>query len=291
MLRSIIKLKDQAVQVANGKHYFKLNKMRKLFFIISVLVVWCSCNTSNHLPGFDFKLFKGTPIYELAKAVEKEDLKQIEIILRDTTMKVDFHEPKFGNTLLMLAVANNKKKAIKKLLAVGANPNERDYYDNATPLIYACDNFSEDCDSTILKLMIDYHGDVNSIQSINRIENTGAHSLVNNTCLMIAAKNNCLGIIKVLVNSGADINRYTYYEGYGVITQALIQDNIEIAKYLIIDRQAKIPEYCYIRNKGGEDEQKLTITDMLNEQQYEPGSNNYNYRKEIISYLKSKDLK
>ena len=291
MFLSIIKLKDLAVQAVSGKHYFKLGKMKKLFFVISVAVVWGSCNTNNYLPGFDFKLFKGTPVWELAKAVEKEDVKKIEIILKDTAIKVDFHEPKFGNTLLMLAVANNKKASVKKLLEVGANPNERDYYDNATPLIYASDNYSEDCDSMMLKWMIGHHGDVNYIQNIDRIENTGAHSLVKRTVLMIASRNNCLGIVKVLVNAGADINNYTYYEGYGAITEALIQDNLEIAKYLIIDMQAKIPDYCYIRNKGEKDEQKLTITDMLNEQHYEINSNNYKYKKEIISYLKSKALK
>ena len=139
--------------------------------------------------------------------------------------------------------------------------------------------------------MIDYHGDVNYIQSIDRIENTGAHSLVKRTALMIASRNNCLGIIKVLVNAGADVNKYTYYQGYGAITESLIQDNLEIAKYLIIDKQAKIPEYCYIRNKGEKDELKLTITDMLNEQHYDPGSANYRYKEEIINYLKSKALK
>src|SRR5437867_4309854 len=173
--------------------------MKKLFYMTSAIVVLCSCGTRNYLPGFDFKLFKDTPVWELAKAVEKEDVQRIETILKDTAIKVDFHEPKFGNTLLMLAIANNKKQSIQKLLEGGANPNEKDHYDNATPLIYACDNYSEDCDSTILKWLIHYHGEVNSIQSIDRIENTGAHSFVKNTALMIAAKNNCLGIVKVLV--------------------------------------------------------------------------------------------
>jgi len=265
--------------------------MKKLFYLLGCIALWCSCNTNNYLPGFDFKLFNGTPVWELAKAVEKEDVKQIELILKNPAVKVDFHEPKFGNTLLMLAVANNKKKSVKKLLEMGANPNEKDYYDNATPLIYACDNYSEDCDTAILKWMIDYHGDVNSIQSIDRVENNGAHSFVMNTALMIAVENNCLEIIKVLINAGADINRYTYYEGYGAITSAIIQDNLEIVKYLIMDRQAKIPDYCYIRDKGGKDEQKLTITDMLNERNYEPGSSNQKYKEEIIKYLKSKSLK
>ena len=265
--------------------------MGKFFFIASIMVIWCSCHINNYMPGFDFKLFKNTPVWELAKAVEIEDTEQIEIILKDTSIKVDYHEPKFGNTLLMLAVANNKKKAVKKLLEVGANPNEKDYYDNATPLIYACEYHSDNCDTSILKLLIQRHADVNVIQNIDRVEANGAHSFVKTTPLMITAKSGCLNIVQILLNSGANINRYTYYEGYGAITEAIIQDNLQIAKYLIIDKQAKIPTYCFIRNRGEKDEQKLTIMDMLNEQNYDSGSDNYKYKGEIISYLKSKTIK
>ncbi len=239
------------------------------------------------MPRFDFKLFKNTPVSQLAKAVAIEDTEQIEIILKDTSIKVDYHEPKFGNTLLMLAVANNKQKSVKKLLEVGANPNEKDYYDNATSLIYACEYHLNNCDTSILKMLIERHADVNIIQNIDRFEDNGAHSLVKTTPLMIAAKTGCLNIIKVLLNSGADINGYTYYEGFGAITEALIHDNLQIAKYLIIDKQAKIPVYCFIRNRGEKDEQQLNIIDMLNEQNYDPNSDNYKYKKEIIKYLKS----
>lgn len=238
------------------------------------------------MPGFDFKLFKGTPVWELAKAVESENIRDIDIILRDSNIKVDFHEPKFGNTVLMLAVATNKQKSVRKLLELGANSNERDKYDNATSLMIACEYHSEECDTTIVKCLIQYNGNVNLLQNIDRIENNGAHSIVEVTPLMIAAESNCLGIVKTLVNSGADINRYTYHEGYGAVTAALIQDNLEIAKYLIIDRQARVPQYCFIRNEGAKDEQKLTITDMLNERDYESGSSNYKFKVEILQYLK-----
>jgi ankyrin repeat protein len=202
-------------------------------------------------------------------------------------VKVDFQEPKFGNTLLMLAVANNKKKSVKKLLERGANPNVKDYYDNTTPFLYACENYSGNCDSTIVNWMLNFGGDPNTLKTIDRVESTGSHTIVKSTALMIAAKNNCIDIVKVLLNAGADINQYTYYEGYGAITEALVQDNLEIAKYLIIDRQAKIPAYCYVRTNT---DKKLTITDMLNEQHYNKNSYNYKVKEEILSYLKGKGL-
>lgn len=255
------------------------------------MAIWCSCNTNNYMPGFDFKLFKNTPVWELAKAVEKEDTSRITMILKDRSIKVDYHDPKLGNTLLMLAVTNHKKKSIIKLLEAGANPNERDYSDNATPLLYACEYHTDDCDTSILNMLIKRQADVNFIQNIDRIEDNGAHSIVKATVLMIAVESGCLNMVKVLLNSGADINRYTYNDGYGAITVGLIQDNLQIVKYLIIDKQARIPAYCFIRNEGEKDEQRLTITDMLNEQHYDSSSDNFKYKEEIIGYLKSKSLK
>ncbi|HEU5365185.1 MAG TPA: ankyrin repeat domain-containing protein [Hanamia sp.] len=195
--------------------------MNKSLSIFSLIVILCSCSTSNYMPGFDFKLFKNTPVSQLATAVAKEDTEQMETILKDTSIKVDYHEPKFGNTLLMLAVVNNKQKSVKKLLEVGANPKEKDYYDNATSLIYACEYHLNNCDTSILKMLIEQRANVNVIQNIDRVEDNCAHSFVKTTPLMIAAKTGCLNIIQTLLNSGAAINAYTYYEGYGTLSKAI----------------------------------------------------------------------
>ena len=263
----------------------------KIFILSCVIILLHSCNTTNYLPGFDFKLFNNSSVKELAIAVEKEDLKKIKEVLRDKSISVNYQEPKFGHTLLMLAVANNKIKSVEALLKNNANPNlnSRENEDNSISI--AAENYPDLCDTAILHLLTKYGGDVNFTQHINRVENNGMHSIVKRTTLMIAVRNDCYLIAKYLIDKGAKINVYTFYEGYGAITEAIIQNNLKVAKYLIIHKRAIIPPYIFKRQANishkGEPEKYLTITGLLNEQQYDKGIENNKLREEIISYLEN----
>lgn len=269
--------------------------VNKIFVLLFGILLLHSCNTTNYLPGFDFKLFSNSPVNKLAKAVEKEDVKKINELLKDKSINVDYKEPKFGHTLLMLAVANNKTQSVEALLRNNANPNLTSKGNEDNSVTIAAENYSDVCDTAMLNLLINYGGNINFIQHINRVENNGMTSIVNRTTLMIAVRNDCYLIAKYLIDKGAKINEYTYYEGYGAITDAIIQNNLKIAKYLIIDKQAIIPPYIFKRQANisykGEPEEYLTVTDLLNEQPYEKGTENYKLREEIISYLKSRNLK
>ncbi len=263
----------------------------KIFTLLCGIILLHSCNTTSYLPGFDFKLFVKSPVKELAIAVEKEDVKKINEVLKDKSINVDYQEPKLGHTLLMLAVANNKMKSVEALLKNNANPNltSREKEDNSITI--AAENYADVCDTTIISLLTRYGGDVNFTQYINRVENNGMHSIVNRTILMIAVRNDCYLIVKYLIGKGAKINVYTYYEGYGAITEAIIQNNLKVAKYLIIDKRATIPPYIYKRpshiSDKGETPKILTISDLLNEQQYDKGTENYKLRREIITFLEN----
>jgi uncharacterized protein len=258
-------------------------------FFITLIISSC---INNYLPGFDFKLFNGTPVEELASAVKSEDVDEINEILKDSNINVDFQESKYGHTLLMLAVANNKVKSVEALLKNGANPNLKSKDDEDNSITIFAENYSQTCDTTIISLLLQYGGDINSIQYIDRIENNGMHSHVKETSLMISISNYCIEVIKFMVDKGADINQYTYYDGYGTITEAILNEKLDVLKYLIIEKQANIPAYCFVRPAIDQDSEKyLTITDFLNEQKYERGSEDYELRKEIIEFLQSKNLK
>jgi len=252
-----------------------------------------SCNnfSKNSLPGFDFELFRNTPAWELAKVVEKEDSQKISELLKAKNINVDYQEPKFGHTLLMLAVANNKVKAVEILLNNKANPNLiSKLNDNAVSI--AAENYADVCDTIIISTLYQFGGNLNFIQNIDRNEDNGMRTLVKRTILMIAARNDCFAISKYIVDNGANINDWTYYEGYGAITEAIILDNLRLAKYLIITKKATIPQYILKRQANisyqSEPEKRLTITQLLNEKQFEKGSENYKLREEIYAYLKSR---
>src|SRR5215471_19460713 len=105
--------------------------MKRIFLLVFwVITMLCSCQGQRG-PGYDFGLFDKTPNEELAKAVEREDTHKIKEILDKKYTDVNLQEPKFGNTLLMLAVGNDKLKSATVLLEGGANVNLRDYEDNA----------------------------------------------------------------------------------------------------------------------------------------------------------------
>jgi len=269
-----------------------MNIFKKLIFA-GVIILW-SCNPS--LPGFDFDLFRGTPSHQLALAVKNESIDQIAETISQKKVPVDAVDPRFGHTLLMLAVSNNLKASVKKLLELGADPNKRSIMKSSsdeivTPFLIGCNHiYKKDyCDISILKLLIDHGGKVDEEVEIQYL-NANYKSI--ETPLMLATKNDCLPVVRLLVQSGADINKYDYSEGHGPISRSIMLGNLKVLKYLVIDQKAKIPKYCFVRQAHKESpREELTITEFLNEQEYGPNTDEHRIRKEIIDYLNKNNLK
>lgn len=271
--------------------------MRKFFYLFGAfLLILSSCK--DYLPGFNFKSFNKTPAEELAKEVKNENLGRIEEIVKLNRNLIDYLDPKFGHSLLMLAVANNLENSVAKLLELGANPNLRSkisqeedssYVD--TPLFIACDNslIRNSCRLDILKSIIEHGGNLNDKIEIKF---KGADYITHRTPLLTACGGSCLEVVKLLVESGANLNNYDYAEGNGPITKAIIQDRMEILRYLIIDRKASIPKYCFVVDAHNETPRKTyTVTEFLLKRNYDKYSENYGIRKEILEYLRANNLK
>jgi len=264
------------------------------YLFLSLIIILCSCN--RYLPGFDFDIFKETSSYELALAVKNESIDEITEIVVKKKIFIDAADPKFGHTLLMLAVANNLKASVKALLELGADANKRSKMKSSTnevvtPLFICCNHIykKEYCNIEVLRLLIDHGGKVD-----DEIDIQYTHSNYRSieTPLMLATKNDCLSVIKFLVQSGADINKYDYKDGHGPISNSIILGNLNVLRYLIIDRKAKIPKYCFVRQAHNESlREELTITDLLNEQDYVENTNEFHIKEEVISYLKKSNLK
>ncbi len=249
------------------------------------------------LTGFDFKSFDGTPVQELARAVQDEDLEEMERLVEICKAKIDYLDPEFGHSLLMSSVANNLEKASVKLLELGANPNLRSritenkdssYID--TPMFIACNNIITNnlCETSILESMIKYGGNVNDKI---RVKYEGANYDVYDSPLLEACSGKCLEIVKVLVDSGADVNSYDYQEGIGPITTSIIHDQMAIVRYLIIERKAKIPDYCYVVHAHNETVRKTyTVAEFLLKRNYKKGSEEDVIRRQILEYLKSSNV-
>lgn len=275
-----------------------LLKMGNKVLILFCSIIFCySCNTINYLPAFDFTLFNDSPMQSLAKAVEKEDTEKINELCKNKSLNVDYQETKFGHSLLMLAVANNKINSVISLLKNGANPNLTSFSQCDNSLSIVCnETYSSYCDTVVFEMLLQYNGKIDFEQ--NYIENSlnGKRQIKSNLLSIAVSSGKCLEFIKYIVNKGVDINRYPDNDPTeSAITYALLTDNLKIAKYLIIDKQATIPSYIFKREANisykGEPEKYLTVTDLLNEQNYEEKTENHKLKEEIINYLKSKNLK
>ena len=75
--------------------------MRHLLFL--VLFVCSSCTEPNvkDMLGDDFRLYKHTPAWSLANAVEDEDTTEISKQVLQMHISVDYRDPEYKQTLLM----------------------------------------------------------------------------------------------------------------------------------------------------------------------------------------------
>ncbi|MES2766985.1 MAG: ankyrin repeat domain-containing protein [Bacteroidota bacterium] len=269
--------------------------MKNKIYIIFLLPAFLS-SCSFYLPGYNFALFNNSPVEELAEAVEDEDLEEIEEILKENKSIVDYQEPKFGNTVLMLAVANNKNKSARKLLQLGANPNTNSKKDDKTPLIIASNNFHNNtCNTEIVKDLIHFGADVNFVQHDFESNPTVG---VNSTALLEAASSGkCFEIVKLLVENGANINYSTQQNnGSGAVMLAIVSENLEIARYLLVEKHAMIPRYIYVVKENTPEERLITITDVLNDDdravlRLKKGPYRDKLKQEILDYLQSKGVR
>lgn len=71
----------------------------------------------------NIEIFRNTPSWDLAQAVDVEDVSKIKEILKKDTSLFNYREPLFGTTVLMRAVGNRKWHSAKQLLESSTNPN------------------------------------------------------------------------------------------------------------------------------------------------------------------------
>lgn len=269
-------------------------KKIKSILILSLFLIFSSCN--KNLPGFRFESFNNTRVEKLAIAVKNQDINDIENFIKNNADIIDLRESTYGHSLLMVAIANNKKKSVDKLLKLGANPNLRSKPKNSsnveitTPMFIATNDIynNSNCNTEILESLIKNGGNINDTLSIKYV---GADYISTESPLMIAAGSKCIKILKKLIDLGADINKFDYKEGHGPISEAIIHDRLDNLKYLVINKKAKIPQYCYVVHSHNETPRKeYTLTEFLSKQEYEENSKEFKIRLEILKYLKVNNL-
>ncbi len=237
----------------------------------------------SKLLGNDYRLFQGTPAWALAKAVEDRDTSEIKRQVQEKGVKIDFQEPRFGNTLLMMAVVNSAYESAKILLKLGADPNLENAYRGSTAMIDAANNDNPD----YLKLLLGHKGDPNAIEAAPIKDGDVARETALNKAISYKDINN-LERVKCLVEAGANINYFN--DGNPAYTDlpladALKHNKMDVVLYLL-QKGAKYKITMY-RTVDGQD---VYILQALRKSVLDLNSPEYQKKLEVIAFLKDKGL-
>ena len=245
----------------------------------------------DDLLGDDFRLFQGTVAWDLAKAVEDQNVTEIKRQVLSLKVPVDYKEEKFGGTLLMIAVRTNKLRSVKALLQLGANPNEpndtlRNFGRNA--VLFASE--SKIPSPEILQLLLDYGGNPNSIECGKQKDNLGnwipARDFALNAAVFTGFEK-----VKILVEAGADVNLQTEFTVPGAMHAAIIYSRMDVLLYLLehgADYRRK-----FERIDWGNPEHRSFYVDILYELRfciYPLDSKEHKDKLKVIDFLRKRGL-
>lgn len=94
----------------------------KVILYVLLLLVCYGCSEGSLQSAKHVENFKGTPVYELAAAVSKEDTLLISEILKEQNIDIDFENKIWDMSVLEMAVLLKKNISVDFLLKNGANP-------------------------------------------------------------------------------------------------------------------------------------------------------------------------
>ena len=254
--------------------------------IIFLTLVYNSFTEPHEYLSSDYRIFKDTPAWDLAKAVRDADTAEIRYQILEKKIPVNYQEQKYGESMLSIATYQNNIKSVKKLLELGANPNL--YVDTINrsgynPVIKACKY--KKISVEILKLLMDFGGNPNSVtKGVNKNGNI-VHPL-RNSAMEEAASSGEIEKIKVLMDYGADVN-FTPDRDYDTdpLLDALYTNKMRAALYLLENGAKFDKEYINPFSK-----EKETILFILRKIDLPLDSEEYKFKLKIIDFLKEKGL-
>jgi len=243
----------------------KINFLR----IILLLIIVASCNDDGNIPITRKSIYHGE-YYNLVKAISNNNTNEMQDLVTKYSLDVNHRDSVYGITLLEWALDNYKKKAFKKLLDMGANPNFRDSISHIPVILQA----SKLQDIDYLQYCLDHKGNPN-ITSV--IDTTNGDSY---TTPLSAATNGRAENINLLVKYGADVNYSP--DNFVPLTSALVLDLTSALTLLKHGVDPKKVRYATL-NRG-----TLNICQMLREIEEVIPSDDYTTKMAIVKYLKDR---
>lgn len=274
-------------------------KKRKLRFIVvfivtsSILLTSCQFTPVSGNEDYkisNIKIYKDTPAWKLALAVKSENKKKIENIVEKEPQLLNYQDPKYGATLLLWSVGNEKYKSAETLLKCGADPNIATTTYGKTPLFlaagYSWVDYAAKKDAKYVELLLKYGANPNQ-NYIGGDENDT--STEPGTSPLMESIGCGMEKTKALAEGGADIN-YKTPSGETAAICALQEggpnatlEAMEYAYYLIVEKKAKVLDLYSICFGGDFDpNEKFYPVDILRDWIPKLGSKGYTMKMAIV---------
>jgi ankyrin repeat protein len=244
-----------------------------IFLTLTLMVKGCS----SDLLGNDPRLFMGTPVWKVAKAISIGDTSDVRAFYTENPTLIDYRESKFGQSILNWAVYSSHYKGVVVLSDLGADPNLEDVY-GVTAFVNASDKIGT---SEYLKVLLENGGDV------NYVVNDKDRSRI--ATPLIAAAWCRLESVKLLVEAGADVNYIWSMGGFyrnSPIYSSFRGGKIDIIRYLIVEAEVD----CSIPLSYSIDGDSLFVLDKLRYLPFPLGSDEYKLKMEVVDYLQKQGL-
>ena len=256
--------------------------------LVAVLsILFFSCDNMNRdkavdkndLVDSDYRLFQSTPAWELAKAVQDENESKINEIVSKDQKLINYQDPKYGNTLLMLTILNQQIKPFKILLENKADLSIHNTYDGTSALIEACN--SKYYDTKYADILLQNGAEINDVEVGKRREGNSTRF----TPLIAASKTGKIDLVKLLVANGVDLNYHNEYK-QSALSQAVKLEQYEVILFLL----QKGVDYKISITYNQEQDKTYYLADELRFYMPYIGSNEYKYKMQIVNFLKSKGI-
>lgn len=271
--------------------------MKSMMFqiVLSCLLLSCSNRDKpvdkSHLTGRDYRLFQNTPAWDLAKAVQDEDVNEIDKIVTKNFTLINYVEPKYGNTLLQLTIMNQQMKSFKALLERKADVSIHNSFDGTSALIVACR--LKDYDIKFAQMLIEYGANVNDVETGERRNGNSTRF----TPLIEASQSGILDLVKLLISKGANIN-YINEFNQSALSESVIQEKYEVSLYLLQNganyKQPIFyrPDYSVPseRQDPNDKGKPMYLSDVLREDFSDFDTDEYKYKMQIVDFLMSQGI-
>ncbi|MFI5162668.1 MAG: ankyrin repeat domain-containing protein [Sphingobacteriales bacterium] len=253
--------------------------MLKLFAIMLMMSSCTNSDTTSNLLGSDYRVFKNTPVWELAKSVEIEDTVSIKDFLKSHKQFVDYREPTFGQTLLSVAVYNRSYASVNTLLKFGADPNKQSVKSKQSALMVAASlgPKGQFVDARFLKLLLKYGGNPNDMQDGDSMQKGRKNYM---TPLEFACLSSNLEYVRILVDAGANINLVSK-TGFSPLFASVVSKSPDIVLYLL--KHGADYKRPMLTNIQGEKKYILDVIDMWN---FDKDSEEFKKENMIKDFLK-----